>query len=86
MACRSQNLKCGSLALLILEQLKAQLFLISIERKIAVRIQQGEFFFDERRTLETLDFTLHIDSTPTFFYFNLYLNTAFAAHCVYFTM
>ena len=29
-------------------------------------------------TLETLVFTIHIGSTPTFLYFDLYLNTAFA--------
>ena len=75
----------SSLALLILEQFKAQLLLISIERKI-VRIQQAEFLSDERPTLKTLDFTIRIGSTPTFLYFNLYLNTAFAADYVYFTM
>ena len=35
--------------------------------------------------LETLDFTIRIGSTPTFLYFDLYLNTAYAAHYVYFT-
>ena len=40
---------------------------------------------DEGPKLETLDFTIHIDSTPTFLYFNLYLNTAYAGHYVYFT-
>ena len=34
----------------------------------------------EEPTLETLDFTIRIDSTPTFLYFDLYLNTAYAAH------
>ena len=34
-------------------------------------------------TLEMLDFTFHIGSTPTFLYFDLYLNTAYAAHYVY---
>ena len=65
----------SSLALLILEQFKAQLLLISKERRI-VRIQQAEFLFDERHTLKTLEFTIRIGSTPTFLYFNL--NTA---HC-----
>ena len=37
------------------------------------------FLSDEGRTLETLDFTIRICSTPTFLYFNLYLNTAYAA-------
>ena len=31
---------------------------------------------DEEPTLETLDFASYIVSTPTFLYFNLYLNTA----------
>ena len=35
-------------------------------------------------TLETLDFTIHIGSTPTFLYFDLYLNTAYAALYVYY--
>ena len=34
---------------------------------------------DKGPTLETLDFTIHIGSTPTFLYFDLYLNTAYAA-------
>ena len=38
---------------------------------------------DEAPTLETLDFTFHIGRTPTFLYFDLYLNTAYAAHYVY---
>ena len=33
--------------------------------------------------LEMLDFTIHIGSTPTFLYFNLYLYSAYAAHYVY---
>ena len=33
--------------------------------------------------LETLHFTIHIGSTPTFWYFDLYLYFAFAAHYVY---
>ena len=36
-------------------------------------------------TLETLDFTFYIGSTPTFLYFDLYLHTANAAHYVYLT-
>ena len=45
------------------------------------------FFFpsDEGSTLETLDFTIRIGSTPTFLYFDLYLNTAYVSHYVYFT-
>ena len=41
------------------------------------------FLSDEGPTLETLDFTFRIGSTPTFLYFDLYLNTAYAAHYVY---
>ena len=33
-------------------------------------------------TLETLDFTFYIGSTPTFLYFDLYLNTAFAQNVI----
>ena len=33
--------------------------------------------------LKTLDFTIRIVSTPTFLYFDLYLNTAYAAHYGY---
>ena len=40
---------------------------------------------DETPTLETLDFTFHIGRTPTFLYFDLYLNTAYAAHYVCFS-
>ena len=36
-------------------------------------------------TLETLDFTIHIGSTLTFLYFDLYLNITYAAHYVYYT-
>ena len=32
----------------------------------------GLFFSDEGPTLETLDYTIRIGSTPTFLYFNLY--------------
>ena len=39
---------------------------------------------DEGSTLETLDFTISIGSTPTFLYFDLHLYTAYAAHYVYF--
>ena len=34
--------------------------------------------------LETLDYTIRIGSTPTFLYFDLYLNSAYAAHYAYF--
>ena len=33
--------------------------------------------------LETLDYTIRIGSTTTFLYFDLYLNSAYAAHYVY---
>ena len=36
-------------------------------------------------TLKTLDFTIHIGSTPNFLYFDLYLNIVYAKHYVYFT-
>ena len=41
------------------------------------------FLSDEGATLETLDYTIRIGSTPTFLYFDLYFNTAYAAHYVY---
>ena len=36
------------------------------------------------RTLQTLDHTIRIGSTPTFLYFDLYLYSAYAGHYVYF--
>ena len=52
--------------------------------KIYVRQREKRKIY-EGPTHETLDFTIHFGSTPTFFYFyfDLYLNTAYAAHCVY---
>ena len=41
------------------------------------------FMLLSERRLKTLDFTFYIGSTPTFLYFDLYLNTAYAAHYVY---
>ena len=38
---------------------------------------------DEGPTLDTLDYTIRISSTPTFLYFDLYLYSAYAAHYVY---
>ena len=38
---------------------------------------------DEGPTLETLDFTIRIGSTPAFSYFDVYLYSTYAAHCVY---
>ena len=38
------------------------------------------------RQRETLDCTIRIGSTPTFLYFDLYLNSAYAAHYVYFNI
>ena len=45
------------------------------------------FLSDKRLTLETLDFTIRtcVGSTPTFLYFDLYLNTTYAAHYSTFT-
>ena len=47
------------------------------------RNKVGFFFSDEGPTLETLDYTIRIGSTPTFLYFDLYLYSAYAAHYVY---
>ena len=33
--------------------------------------------------LETLDYTIHIGSTPTILYFDFYLYSAYAGHYVY---
>ena len=56
-------------------------------KKVGVLLIQREnmmiflcFLSDEGPTLETLDFTICIGSTPTCLYFDLYLNTAYAAH------
>ena len=37
----------------------------------------------QRPTLETLDYTIRIGSTPTFLFFDFYLHTAYAAHYVH---
>ena len=37
---------------------------------------------DEGPTLETINFTIRIGSKLIFLYFNLYLNTAYAAHYI----
>ena len=42
------------------------------------------FISDERSTLETIDFIIRTGSTPTFLYFDLYLDAAHAVHYVYF--
>ena len=41
---------------------------------------------DEVSAIETLEFTVRSGSAPTFLLFNLCLNTANAAHYVYFTI
>ena len=41
------------------------------------------FLSDEGLSLKTLDPAFYIVSTPTFLYFDLYFNTAYAAHYVY---
>ena len=64
----------SSLALLILEQFKAQLLLISIGRKI-VRIQQAEFLSDERPTLNVRLYY------PYRQYTNLFLFLFVSEHC-----
>ena len=43
------------------------------------------FLSDEGPMLETLDYTIHIGSTPTVSYFDLYLYSAYVAHYVYCT-
>ena len=40
------------------------------------------FLSDEETMLETLDYSIRIGSTPTFLYFDLYLYSAYTAHCV----
>ena len=40
------------------------------------------FLSDEGPALKTLDFTFYIGSTPTFLYFDLYFNTAYAVHYI----
>ena len=45
------------------------------------------FLSDEGPTFKTLDFTFYIGSTPTFLYFDLYLNIAYAGHKIlYFSL
>ena len=44
----------------------------------------SSFLSDEGPMLETLDYTIHIGSTPTFLYFDLYLYSAYAVHYVWF--
>ena len=43
------------------------------------------FSLTEGQCIKTLDYTIHISSTPTFLYFDLYLYSAYAAHYVYLT-
>ena len=56
---------------------------LSIEVKVVKVVNCRNSLSDEGPTLETLDFTIHIGSTPTFLYFDLYLNTAYATRPVY---
>ena len=53
-----------------------------IEKKMHKRVNPPTFSTCYSR----LDFTFHIGSTPTFLYFDLCLNTAYAAHHGYFTV
>ena len=48
-------------------------------RALALR-QRETFVSDEGPTLEMLDKTIRIGTTPTFLYFDLYLYSAYAAH------
>ena len=41
------------------------------------KIKKFLFLSDEGSMLETLDFTIHLGSTPTFLYFDLYLYSAY---------
>ena len=41
------------------------------------------FLSDEGPTLETLDFTIRIGSTPTFLYFDLYLYFAYTQYTTF---
>ena len=51
----------------------------------SLRVARGDNWEqpNEGPMLETLDYTIHISSTPTFLYFDLYLYSAYAAHYVY---
>ena len=42
------------------------------------------FRSDEGSTLEALDFAFNIGSTPTFLYFDFYLNTAYEEHYTFY--
>ena len=59
--------------------------MVSVKTIYSICMVLCMFLSDEGSTLETLDFTVHIGSIPTFLYFDLYLNTAYAEHFVYFT-
>ena len=41
------------------------------------------FLSDEGPMLETLDYTIRVGCTPTIFYFDLYLYSAYAGHYIY---
>ena len=51
----------------------------------SLELEKHDFLSDEGPSLETFDLAFYIGSTPTFLYFDLYLNTAYAAHYVYLT-
>ena len=57
----------------------------ALPRRFLLATFKSTFLSDEGQMHETLDFTFRIGSTPTFSYFDLYLYTAYAAHCFYFT-
>ena len=74
-------------ATLVLKVIERGLKSYCVYDQTFVREKQNIFVLsDKGPTLETLDFTIHIGSTPTFLYFDLYLNTTYAAHYVYFTI
>ena len=55
----------------------------SFNKPFEFLLYKTSFLSDEGPMLETLDYTIHIGSTPTFLYFDLYLYSAYAAHFVY---
>ena len=55
-----------------------------LEEHLEIRSERRFNMYEqlEQPMLETLDHTIHIGSTPTFLYFDLYLYSAYAAHYV----
>ena len=55
---------------------------IRIVSSVGPSSERNMILSNEGPTVETFDFILRMGSTPTFLYFDLYLNTAYAAHYV----